>query len=1803
MVLPPIGGGSDSLGDIRATFTLDPSGVRKGIASAHGSLKQGLDGIDRTLAGSVARTGRRMQAIGRSGALLIAPFAALGTIGLKAAADFEEATAAISARAELTAAELEKVRQTAKDLGRDTVFSAQQAADAMLQLVTAGQTVDQALGMLPHILNLTAAAGGDLGTTADQVTNIMSIFRLEIEDTARVVDSLAAAAASSPADVNMLAQALEAGGGVARNLGIEIEQTSAILAIFARNGIKGSEAGTSLRSMLLAMTRPIPRVTASWEKLGTSLFDAEGNARDLNTVLAEMKVGLEGLPAEEVSTVLRSLGGTYGITALNALLASDGINAMVDTMDGQRKASEIAAERMNTFNQVINSLKGSVETLLITALTPFMQDVLKPMAKELIRVTNAVTNWVAENKGLATAGAIAVLALTALFGALLSIGTVMTLVAPGIAAAAGAFGALGIGISASLLPIALVVGAVGLLAAAFLTDFAGIRTTVEGVVQGVIPLLRGLADSVLTVLGGIVEGLTRFVSFAAGIVGSLARAFGLAEFGDALDSMADKAAEFGENVNASLQDAIPDDIEVTVDADVEVAVAATVEAEKTPAQIEEEVVAGVPATMDAAGELNIDVQQVIGYTVKGGDTLSGIAARYGLSVDDILALNPHLTLEGNRWLYAGETIYLPLGARVSITDIDAPDSDDVNTVVALALENMAAAGGGEYDRDTMTFTTADGTSIEVAAFIKGLRIESWATASGDVETALMALAAGDDALTWDSSARGVALEDGSLLLTVNGVLAALAMDQTWMAMHSSVDRLLWRVAQATPGIEYRGGKLVDAESGEVLVNLAAHLEAVNYGDWSGLGEQMHLMFAAVAAADGPGGLEWDSGSGKLTLDGEVVADLNLLMGSWAGDQSWLELYATMSDQLAAGLPDGFTFDAASGVVTRDEDQAVVIDLYGLIGSVTGADYPGKGEVMQAIADASGGLLEWRDPDMILVETGAILATVNPTLVTGTAEAALTQDALMQALADASGGQLIWENGQLRVAGTNEILYQASAVMGVGLPVDEDLLERLAAASGGKLVVTPSGALKVEGSPDILYQFLAGVDMTADADFFAALAAGSGGQLVWSDNQLVVLETGQVVYTLAPDISLTSVLDEDMLTKLAAVNPELEYRDGVLYSATTGDVIYNLNPQTIVETLADADFLEALATASGGALKYQSGQLFVVKEGDTLWTLQSNIDLRAPVDANYFRVLADSSGGILLFDEGSGTLTLAETGAIIYKLRSSMEVGELVDVNLFRQLAAASGGALTLAESGLGLQVADTGELLFDLEASPLLGLPVDANFYQLLADFSNGQLEWDGTTLAVADTGQMLYHVEGEVALNMAAAEPLLAQLAEASGGALVWDGTNLTTPEGELVFNFDTIADLGYPDGGIDFYRMLVERSGGMLSMTSAGTVYITGTRQVLFSFEGEATITDSRIDNESLAAQLAASSDGALVWDGTSLATRGGELVVDLTPNPDVKLPEGTDFLRLLAAHNPGVLEWDGANLALVETGTILATLLPDIELDAVAEDAGPTLGERIQNWVSDNLGLENFTLTTSIFDILTGKLGEVDTAATSMTSNVSRRMSVMGATLTRTIAAIKGGDQGVATQLGTRGAGQGATLAALARSISNLANVAEETVERLGGEDEGILSALLAGFRTVFDKIAGILQKAIDLIGGIIEALRGAAVTAAEFLTGSSGGVYEGGSPPQQAVGGGANNSRRDQGGIGLPGRAYLIGQKAQPELFYPRERGEFVPLQKLLEGGGGESLTLNIYPQINPDAGPLDSQISTLSRAILDEIDRR
>lgn len=275
------------------------------------------------------------------------------------------------------------LRDFAIEMGKNTAFSASQAADALNYMALAGYDAQKSAEMLPTVLNLAAAGNMDLAQASDMVTDASSALGLTTEQTYKMIDQMAAASSSSNLSVSQLGEAMLQVGGTAKNLAGGTNELSTMLGVLADNGIKGAEGGTHLRNIMLAMNPTTDAAVTAWQQLGVTAYDAQGNLRPLPTVFGELNNAMNGMSMEEKTRLLSAMFNKTDLSAVNALLATTGDR--FTELSGKIEDSAGAAQRMadvqldnlpgdiTLFKSALEAVQISLSNALTPALRTFVQ--------------------------------------------------------------------------------------------------------------------------------------------------------------------------------------------------------------------------------------------------------------------------------------------------------------------------------------------------------------------------------------------------------------------------------------------------------------------------------------------------------------------------------------------------------------------------------------------------------------------------------------------------------------------------------------------------------------------------------------------------------------------------------------------------------------------------------------------------------------------------------------------------------------------------------------------------------------------------------------------------------------------------------------------------------------------------------------------------------------------------------------------------------------------------------------------------------------------------------------------------------------------------------------------------------------------------------------------------------------------------------------------------------------------------------------------------------------------------------------
>ena len=364
----------ENLGEARLRLTADSKQLDRTLQKASADLK---------------RVGLGMTAIGVA---VAAPLAG----SVKVFAEYEQSMAKVQAVSGATESEFKALDDVAKEMGRTTVFTAREAAEALTFMSMAGMSAEESAAALPHVLNLAAAGQLELGKAADIVTNVMAGYGQTTDDLGMSVDVLTKGFTSANTDLGQLGEAFAYAGPVANAAGIDFNETAAALALMGNAGFQGTMAGTALRGAITRLLNPTAEAGEILHDMGVEVMDAEGNMRPLVEIVGELEAG--GLTAGDAMTIFGQRAGP----AMLALIsqgsgALDELRAEMDNAGGT--AQHIADTQLNTLQGKFTLLKSGIEGVALS-----VGEVLVPKLTELVEkitpIIQKVVDWMEKNPEL-----------------------------------------------------------------------------------------------------------------------------------------------------------------------------------------------------------------------------------------------------------------------------------------------------------------------------------------------------------------------------------------------------------------------------------------------------------------------------------------------------------------------------------------------------------------------------------------------------------------------------------------------------------------------------------------------------------------------------------------------------------------------------------------------------------------------------------------------------------------------------------------------------------------------------------------------------------------------------------------------------------------------------------------------------------------------------------------------------------------------------------------------------------------------------------------------------------------------------------------------------------------------------------------------------------------------------------------------------------------------------------------------------------------------------------------------------------
>ena len=266
-----------------------------------------------------------------------------------------------------TASQMKQVADAAKQLGNDTDLantSAGDAAAAMTELAKGGFTVEQSIGAAKGTLQLAAAAQVDAATAATIQSQALQAFSLDADNAARVSDILAGAANASSAEMTGISQGLQQAGTVANQFGVSIDDTATTLAMFANAGIQGSDAGTLMKTALLALTDQGKPAQQAIEELGLTVYDANGKFVGMQSLMEQLQDASENMTDEQYQAATATLFGSDAmrLAGIAAEQGGEGFEKLKGAVTRQGQAAEVAAAQTEGLPGAIGRVQNAWET-------------------------------------------------------------------------------------------------------------------------------------------------------------------------------------------------------------------------------------------------------------------------------------------------------------------------------------------------------------------------------------------------------------------------------------------------------------------------------------------------------------------------------------------------------------------------------------------------------------------------------------------------------------------------------------------------------------------------------------------------------------------------------------------------------------------------------------------------------------------------------------------------------------------------------------------------------------------------------------------------------------------------------------------------------------------------------------------------------------------------------------------------------------------------------------------------------------------------------------------------------------------------------------------------------------------------------------------------------------------------------------------------------------------------------------------------------------------------------------------------
>ena len=458
-----------NLGTAVGYLELDTSKFQSGLKTAQSQFKSFTD-TSKTANDRFIGLGNSMKTVGSNLTKYVTlPLAGIGAAAVKTTTDFQAGMSEVQAISGATGKDLELLTEKAKEMGSTTKFSASDSAEALKYMAMAGWKTQDMLKGLPAILNLAAAGGTDLAVTSDIVTDGMTAMGISIDDAGGFVDIMAATCSNANTNIELMGETLKYVGPVAGALGISMDDLSLAIGLMGNAGLKGSQAGTSLRSGLTNLIKPTEQMEKAMKKYGVEVVKTGSGSVDFLGTMENLRSTLGGLDETTQAAALSTIFGKEAMSGWASIVnASEAdFNKLSDAiLESAGSAEKMSATMQDNSKGSIDNMKSAFEGFLIVIgekLTPIIRDIVDNISKMFTWFNNL--NPVVQDVVIAFGGLLASIGpLLLIFGNLIifavNLGTAIGTLTTFFSTAGAGAGILSTAIGALSGPIGIAIGAI-----------------------------------------------------------------------------------------------------------------------------------------------------------------------------------------------------------------------------------------------------------------------------------------------------------------------------------------------------------------------------------------------------------------------------------------------------------------------------------------------------------------------------------------------------------------------------------------------------------------------------------------------------------------------------------------------------------------------------------------------------------------------------------------------------------------------------------------------------------------------------------------------------------------------------------------------------------------------------------------------------------------------------------------------------------------------------------------------------------------------------------------------------------------------------------------------------------------------------------------------------------------------------------------------------------------------------------------------------------------------------------------------